>query len=195
MLLGSGFAFAAALQPGPLQAFLLSRVLAQGVRRTLPAAFAPLLGDVPIALLALWILDALPVGMQRGLRTAGGAFLLFLAWSAWRQLRTPAAPEGAPPAPRTLLQAVVVNLLNPNPYLGWMLVLGPAALAAWAVSPWHAAGLVGSFYATMTVTLAAFILACGGARRLPAGAQRGLRAASALALAALGAWQVAAGIG
>ncbi len=38
VLLGSGFAFAAVIQPGPLQAFLLSRAVAAGWRRTLPAA-------------------------------------------------------------------------------------------------------------------------------------------------------------
>ena len=40
MLIGGGFAFAAAVQPGPLQAFLLARVAADGWKRTLPAALA-----------------------------------------------------------------------------------------------------------------------------------------------------------
>ena len=34
VVLGAGFAFAAVIQPGPLQAFLLSRVAAAGWRRT-----------------------------------------------------------------------------------------------------------------------------------------------------------------
>ena len=72
VLLGSGFAAAAAIQPGPLQAFLLSRVLRDGWRRTLPAAFAPVLSDGPIALLMLFLLRAMPVWLQSGLRVAGG---------------------------------------------------------------------------------------------------------------------------
>lgn len=51
VFLGSGLAFAAAVQPGPLQAFLVSRVVARGWRHTLPACIAPLLSDGPIALL------------------------------------------------------------------------------------------------------------------------------------------------
>ncbi len=124
--LGAGFAFAAAVQPGPLQAFLLSRVVAVGSRRTLPAALSPLLSDGPIAILVLLFLRTVPGGFQRGLRIAGGAFLLYLAWSAARQARTTDGARGmAEPPPRTLLQAAFVNVLNPNPYLGWALVLGP----------------------------------------------------------------------
>jgi len=68
ILLGAGFAFAAAIQPGPLQAFLVSRVLRHGWKRTLPAALSPLLSDGPIALLTLGALRTLPLWAERGLR-------------------------------------------------------------------------------------------------------------------------------
>jgi threonine/homoserine/homoserine lactone efflux protein len=190
-MLGSGFAFAAAVQPGPLQAFLLSRVLSHGWRRTLPAAFAPMISDGPIALLMVLVLRTMPMWVQRGLRVAGGIYLLWLAWSAFREARLDQQPPASLPAPpRTLHQAVVVNLLNPNPYLGWGIVLGPAAVAAWAVSPSHAFALVVSFYMTMTATLGAFIAACGSARLLSPRTQRVLVLVSAAALAGLGVWQL-----
>ena len=88
LLLGVTFAFAAAVQPGPLQAYLVSRTLSHGWRRALPAAFSPLLSDGPIIVLALLALSRLPAGFERGLRLAGGAFLLFLAWRAARTWRT-----------------------------------------------------------------------------------------------------------
>jgi threonine/homoserine/homoserine lactone efflux protein len=195
-LLGAGFAFAAAIQPGPLQAFLLERVLRDGWRRTLPAALAPVVSDGPIAVLMVLVLRTMPVWAQRGLRITGGIYLLGLAWSAFRDARLDdQATSLLPVAPRTLAKAVVVNLLNPNPYLGWAFVLGPAAIRAWAESPAHLAGLVGSFYLTMTVTLAAFIAACGSATLLSARTQRVLMLASAVLLACLGAWQVAVGSG
>jgi len=52
IIIAAGFAFAAAAQPGPLQAFLLSRVVSAGWKQTLPAAFAPLISDVccPLAI-------------------------------------------------------------------------------------------------------------------------------------------------
>jgi len=191
LLLGAGFAFAAAVQPGPLQAFLLSRVLKHGWRRTLPAALAPAIGDGPIAVLMIVVLTTMPAWAQRGLRAAGGIYLLGLAWAAFREARLDDPDTSVPPAaPRTLLQAVVVNILNPNPYLGWAFVLGPAAIAAWAESPSHAVGLVAAFYSTMTATLAVFIAACGTTRLLSARTQRILVLASAAALAALGVWQL-----
>ncbi len=58
LLLGGGFAFAAAVQPGPLQAFLLARVTERGPASVLPAAFSPLLSDGPIAVLALLLLGS-----------------------------------------------------------------------------------------------------------------------------------------
>jgi threonine/homoserine/homoserine lactone efflux protein len=87
-----------------------------------------------------------------------------------------------------------VNLLNPNPYLGWAFVLGPAALAGWAEAPSRAVALVTAFYATMTLGLAAFIAACGGTSLLTPRAQRGLLIASAAALAGLAVFQLASGV-
>jgi threonine/homoserine/homoserine lactone efflux protein len=196
VLLGAGFAFAAAVQPGPLQAFLLARVLRYGWRRTLPAAFAPVISDGPIAVLMLLVLRTMPAGAQRGLRVSGGVYLLWLAWSAFREARLggPAA-QRLPAPPRTLLKAVIVNLLNPNPYLGWAFVLGPAAIAAWTPSPPHAVVLVASFYLTMTITLGAFIAACGSASLLSGRTQRVLMLASAACLAGLGVWQLVVGMG
>lgn len=90
--IGGGLAFAAAVQPGPLQAYLLSRVTAVGWRRTLPASLAPLLSDGPIALVALLVVGRLSPGTQAVLRTAGGVLLLYLAQRAFRHWR----PGGNP---------------------------------------------------------------------------------------------------
>ena len=193
VLLGSGLGFAAAIQPGPLLAFLVSRVVASGWRRTLPACFAPLISDGPAALVAIFVLGQVPSSAQHVLRAGGGLLLLYLAARSFREWRAPAAP---PPgsAPRTVLEAVLVNLFNPNPYLGWALVLGPAALSAWHRSPGSAFGFVLSFYATMLVTLVVLVLLAGTARLLAPGRQRALVGASALLLGGLGIVLLVAGL-
>lgn len=191
IVLGGGFAFAAVVQPGPLQAYLLAQVAARGWRRTLPAALAPLLSDGPIALLVLLVLGQLSVAAQQILRAAGGALLLYLAWSAYRQWRRALQPaDDDAGTPRTIVQAVLVNLLNPNPYLGWALVLGPNAVAAWHRSPADAVALVVAFYTVLVAGLAIFIVAAGSARFLNPAAQRLLLLLSAAALAALGVYQL-----
>ena len=140
LLIGASYALAAGLQPGPLQAFFLAKVAENGWRRTLPAAFAPLISDGPIALIALLILSYLPDSFQEILQIAGGLLLLYFAWSAFRNWKTDQTsnPEISTSTPATVLQAALVNLFNPNPYLGWSLVMGPAVLLAWGENPFFA---------------------------------------------------------
>ena len=69
----------AAAQPGPFQAYLLSQTLKNGWRRTMWAAFAPLLSDGPIVILVVLILTQTPDWFLTLLRVAGGGFLLYLA--------------------------------------------------------------------------------------------------------------------
>lgn len=186
LILGGGLGFAAAIQPGPLQAFLVTRVAATGWKRTLPASFAPLLSDGPIALVALLLLGQLPGFAQHLLQAAGGFLLIYLAWVAFRQWRDPAEALSLTSAPRTLFEAALVNLLNPNPYLGWALVLGPLVLGAWREAPPFALGLLASFYGTMIAVMAGFILLVGTARFLGSRAQLVLVRLSTLLLAGLG---------
>jgi threonine/homoserine/homoserine lactone efflux protein len=196
LVFGAGMAFAAAVQPGPLQAFLLAKVAEKGVKATLPAALAPLLSDGPIILLTLLILKNLPPNFARVLRGAGGLLLVYLAYSAFRQWLTwrDSRSEGVGAAPRTLAQAVAVNLLNPNPYLGWSLVLGPKLLEAWREGPANAIALLGGFYGTMVFMLALSIVFFGSARFFGEGVRRALVLASAITLAVLGLIQCASSL-
>jgi len=194
LALGITYAFAAAVQPGPYQAYLVSEALSRGLRRTLPVALAPLLSDTPIIALVLLVLSRLPGALEQALRAAGGVFLLYLAWKAygtWR--RYDAARAAGPAARRGLLQAAAVNFLNPNPWLGWTLVMGPLLLRAWRDSGLDAATLLVAFYGTMVVASAGIIALFAGARGLGPGVARTLVGASAAALAAFGLWQLWSG--
>lgn len=187
ILIGGGFAFAAAAQPGPLQAFLLSRVAAAGWRRTLPAAFAPVISDGPIALLMLTLLHHVARGFESILRGAGGVVLLYFAvrtFLEWRRTKHGFTLDEQS-SPRTLLQAVAVNIVNPGPYIGWSLILGPVALEAWAKAPIYAVMLVVSFYVVMVSSLALFILLIGTTSFLGPRGRRGLMLAAAVVLAGL----------
>jgi len=193
ILIGSGFAFAAALQPGPLQAFLLSSVLQRGWRHTLPAALAPLVSDGPIAVLVMLALNSLPDEFLRALRFIGGLFLIYLAWASFQQWRRSdtGRTESKKTAPRTLLQAATVNFLNPNVYIAWSLIMGPAVLTAWSVSPWNAAALVIAFYATLITATAGLIVLMGVTRFLRPAGQRILILISGITLALLGLYAIA----
>ena len=187
IIIGGGFAFAAAVQPGPLQAFLLSRVAADGWRRTLPAAIAPLISDGPIALLVLTLLHNVARGFEsvlKGMRSVVFLYFAVKTFLEWRRMRLGTA-QITQSSPRTLSQAVVVNLLNPGPYLGWSLILGPMMLEAWAESPAHAVALVVSFYSVMLLSLALFIVLVGTTSVLGPRGRQGLLLASSFALAGI----------
>jgi threonine/homoserine/homoserine lactone efflux protein len=194
VLTGIGLAFAAGIQPGPLQAFILSKVVERGWLRTLPASAAPLISDIPIAILMLFILRHLPPEMARVLQIAGGLLLLSFAALAFRQWARNAATGPGRSTGGTLLQAVAVNLLNPGPYIGWSLILGPVVIKAWNEAPARALALVIAFYCTMVATLALTIVLFGATRFLGPRGRRTLFLLSALALAALGVYRLAAGL-
>ena len=196
LVFGAAYAFAAAVQPGQFQAYLISRTLANGWRSTLPAVLAPILSDVPIVTLALLVLTHVPPLFVHLLRMAGGAFLLYLAWGAARAYRNYAAQPSTSAAPpyRTLFEAVFVNLLNPNPYLAWTLILGPLLLEAWRESALAAFGLLVAFYLTMVVASAGLVLLFAMARSIGPRVARPLVAASAVALAAFGVYQLWSGL-
>lgn len=162
----------------------------------MPASFSPLISDGPIALLALFVLTRVPETMSRLLQAAGGMFLVYLAWASYRQWRRKTTTESSAgdSVPRTLLQAALVNILNPNPYLGWTLVLGPAVLAAWHESPTSALLLIVAFYITMVAVLACTILVFGATGFMKPGARRALVLISAVILAVLGVYQLVASV-
>jgi len=196
ILIGCGFAFAAAVQPGPLQAFLLSSVSQNGWKRTLPASFSPLLSDGPIALFVLLLLNHISIAMYGILQAAGSFLLLYFAWTSYRQWKrySVIVPDNHGLMPRTLIQAAMVNILNPNPYLGWSLILGPAFLVAWQKSLLHAFALIIAFYATMVAVLACIIFLFGTTRFLSLAGRRILILVSAIILAAMGVYQLSVSI-
>jgi threonine/homoserine/homoserine lactone efflux protein len=187
------YAFAAVVQPGPFLTYLISQSLTHGWKRTLSAALSPLLSDVPIVLLVLVVLTNIPTNLQRILQSAGGVFLLYLAWGAfktWRHMPRTQEPTSGPAPHQSLLKAATVNILNPNPYLGWSLVMGPLLLQAWHESPAFGIALLTAFYGTMVITLGGTIILFGTARNLGPRVSRALVGLSAVALAIFGCIQL-----
>jgi threonine/homoserine/homoserine lactone efflux protein len=194
-LQGLTFGFAAAVQPGPFQTFLITQTINHGWKRTLPAALAPLLSDGPILVLVLLILARVPDLAIQVLRLAGGAFVLYLAVGAFNSWRRFESRQVAPPAgTRSVFKAAFVNLLSPNPYLFWSLVGGPLFLSAWRNTPLAAILLLLGFYLTMIGINAGIVLLIGGSGKLGPKFNRTLLGISALALFGMGIYQIWLGL-
>lgn len=189
---GIGFGFAAAAQPGPFQTYLISQALARGWRRTLIAAFAPLASDAPIIALCLFVLSRIPAWFERFLHIASGLFLLYLAHGAYKAWISFDAEHLAMAAgsQKSLLNASLVNLLSPGPYLFWSLITGPILLAGWRESPSLGFSFLLGFYAAFTSSLISIIVVFGVMRRFGPGFNRALIGASAAALFGFGLYQL-----
>jgi len=196
LLQGLALGLPASAQPGPFQAYLLSQTMRNGWRKTLPASLAPLLSDGPILLLVLLILTRLPEGFLRVLQISGGLFILYLAWRAFRGLRMTTDPATAVSGEerQSVLEAGLMNLLNPNPYIFWGIVAGPILLETWRANPAYAAAFLVGFYSVLIGGFALLIVLFGTAQRLGRRVSRILAIVSIVALVGFGCYQLYMGL-
>jgi threonine/homoserine/homoserine lactone efflux protein len=196
LIQGIGYGFAAAVQPGPFQTYLISQTLSKGWRLTLPAALAPLISDGPIIVVALVVLSQVPVWFQRFLYIAGGLFILYLAYSAfvaWRNYDKSGVVTDSS-GRQSVVKAAMMVALSPGPYIYWSLVTGPILLTGWREAPANGLGFLVSFYATIVLSLGGIIVMFGTARQLGPKVNRALLGVSAITLVCFGLYQLWLGV-
>jgi threonine/homoserine/homoserine lactone efflux protein len=165
-----------------------------GLAGGLRVALAPLLTDAPIILLAVLFVGVLPQAVVGWVGVVGGVVVVGMGVEILRTApRTVLPGEGddQPDPRRELWRGVLVNLLNPHPYLFWTTVGAPALVGGWRISPWHALAFVGPFYALLVgskVALAWAVSRRAGA--LPLKWYRGLLAGCGVLMVVLGCWLV-----
>jgi len=193
---GIGYGFAAAVQPGPFQTYLISQTLTKGWKRTLSAALAPLISDGPIIALCLLVLSQIPAWLQRFLYIAGGLFILYLAYGAYRAWKNFDSDISSTESGthQGVLKAALVNMLNPNPYIYWTLVTGPILLMGWREMPANGVGFLTGFYISILLSLSAIIIVFGTTRQLGPKVNRALIGISAIALFCFSIYQLWRGI-
>lgn len=168
MLQGAGFGVAAGTSPGPLLSYLITTTLNDGWRRGVVVLLSPLIADIPIILLMVFILGALPDPILHAIQIIGGGYVVWLAWTAWDHLpqqMLPAEGEGVQTQParssqQTFVQALGINLLSPGPYIFWGIITGPILRMAlnqslvWGVA--FLSAFYGAFLGLMLVWVIAF---------------------------------------
>jgi threonine/homoserine/homoserine lactone efflux protein len=167
LLQGAALGFAAAITPCTFQTYLISESLSGGWRRGAPVAFAPLISDLPIILLSLFVLNQLPENFLSVISIAGGIFALYIAWRLWGNWRKGAelqAPD-AENSKGSLRRGVIANFLTPGPYLFWALISGPILLTALRQSLAFGAAFLLGFYGVLILSLLGIALIFSQARR------------------------------
>ncbi len=146
------------LVPGTGTVYTVSTGLFYGPRASLAAALGCTLGIVPhllASVLGLSFVLHMSALVFQGLKYAGAAYLLYLAWAMWRDRGAlsfgSASPERS--ARQIIVRAILLNLLNPKLTLFFFAFL-PLAISPDAASP--LAQLLGLSLVFMAITLAVF---------------------------------------
>jgi threonine/homoserine/homoserine lactone efflux protein len=155
-----------------------------------------LISDGPIIALCVLVLSQVPAWLQRFLYIAGGSFILYLAYGAYRawknfDLNISSAESATDPG---IIKAALVNLLSPGPYLYWTLVTGPILLTGLRETPANGVGFIAGFFASLIFSLSAIVLVFGTARQFGPKVTRALLGVSAIALFCFGLYQLWRGI-
>lgn len=193
---GAGLGLSAAISPGPFQSLVIRESLLGGLRRAAPVTFAPLLADIPIGIVFVFLLGQAPQGFLQIVRLAGAALLFYLAWGLWQQLRagentdSDAAARALPEqsAGRGFMLGTMMLFLSPGPYLFWSSVNGPLLLEALDLGLGHALAFLGAFYIFSIGGLLAIAALIARAGQISPQWRRGLRIFSLLLLVGVALW-------
>ncbi|MDY6987353.1 MAG: LysE family transporter [Thermodesulfobacteriota bacterium] len=146
LAIGIVLGLSAGLAPGPLLALVISQTLRHNVKEGLKVALAPLITDLPIILVTLYVFMRLAqFELVLGIISfIGGFFILYLSYES---LQTKPLEIGLEPtAPKSLRKGALVNALNPHPYLFWCSVGAPTMVKAQQETSFGATAFVVGFY-------------------------------------------------
>lgn len=164
LTLGAVLGLSAGFAPGPLLTLVISETLRHGTRSGVRVALAPVVTDLPIILLTLFVLSTLSAfhGILGFISIAGGVFILSMGYESVRSrgfdLELGDARE------RSLRKGVLANMLSPHPYLFWFSVGAPTMTKALGESPLAPAAFVVGFYACLVGSKIALAILVGRSR-------------------------------
>lgn len=155
-----------------------------------------MVSDIPVIILILLILSNLPKELMVVMQFLGGSFLLYLAFKAYQAWRTfDDHMESAVSGSTTFFKGVFINVLNPNAYIGWGLVMGPMLMKGWCESPVNGIVLLVAFYGSMVIYSFGLVVLFATARNFGPRVTRVSILISAIALAVFGTYQLISAAG
>lgn len=113
----------------------------------------------------VFLLSMFPVWLISLLRIAGGLYILFLAWDAFKSsigtVGILSARTDEESSPSAIVKGLLLNFLNPNVYIFWATIGVPTILDGWQKSPLHGISFGLGFYLTMVPVTMGWIYLLG----------------------------------
>jgi threonine/homoserine/homoserine lactone efflux protein len=146
LTIGTVLGLSAGFAPGPLLTLVISETLQHDIRAGVKVALAPIATDLPIIILTVFILGELSGfhGILGVISLAGGILILYMGYTGLRTkgLELKLREE----KPRSWTKGMLVNALNPHPYLFWLTVGAPIIAKAVNQGPLAPSAFIASFY-------------------------------------------------
>jgi len=146
LISGVLFGAAAGVSPGPLLTLVISETLRHGRREGVIVASAPLVTDVPIVCISVFVLaKLLNFSLILGIISlSGAAFIGYLAFESLT-IKGIELNLGRVKA-ESLKRGILTNLLSPHPYLFWITIGAPFVLKAYSTNVLAAVFFLMGFY-------------------------------------------------
>ena len=146
LTLGTVLGLSAGFAPGPLLTLVISETLQHNIKSGAKVALAPIITDLPIIILTVFILSTLSnfhtiLGI---ISLIGGFFILCMGYQS---IRTKGSDINLKEIKlRSFAKGVLANALSPHPYLFWFSVGAPTMTKAMSQNINAALAFIISFY-------------------------------------------------
>jgi threonine/homoserine/homoserine lactone efflux protein len=149
LALGAFLGLTAGISPGPLLAITISETLQHGKWNGIKVAVSPLITDLPIVLSVLFVLSQLASSsFIIGIIAFFGAS--YLIYSGMESLKTKQGSfELNLEKKDALKRGVIVNFVNPHPYIFWLSIGGPIIFKSLNTHIWATILFMFGFYSLL----------------------------------------------
>lgn len=137
------------LTPGPLLTLVITQTIKYNKVEGIKVAISPVFTDLPIILLALFVIDKLShsdliLGI---IALLGGTFIAYLGIESFKTRELIISSETG--NSESLKKGIIANFLNPHPYIFWISVNAPMVYKAYQINLLSAILYITTFYVSM----------------------------------------------
>jgi len=152
LTVGTMLGISCGFSPSPLLTLLVTETLQHDIKSGVKVALVPIITDLPIIILTLFVLSKLSNFHNiLGVISIAGGFLILTM--GYKSIRTKGIELNIRAAePKSLRKGVLVNVLNPNPYLFWFSVGAPTMTKAMSLNISAPLAFIISLYTLMVVS-------------------------------------------
>ena len=146
LTMGAVFGLTAGISPGPLLTLVISETLRHNKTEGLKIAVAPLITDIPIVLLTIFILSKMASSdiVLGIISILGGVFIAYLGYDSMKSRGIEIDIQNL--KLKSIRKGIIVNILSPHPYIFWLMVGAPITIKAYQANPVAAFAFIIAFY-------------------------------------------------